>query len=75
MLDVLPTGLEVRFTEAWLFKCPEAEQRRYRGRVGRVEGYRLGARHPIIFFPKAGRFKEVKLFEVDPSRLELLPSV
>lgn len=74
LIQLLPTGQKVRFSDEWLAKCPEADQRKYRGRIGEVFGYRAGAREPIILFPKAGRFKEVKLFEVDLCRLELLPT-
>lgn len=72
-LGRLDVGQEVRFSDDWLARLPEAERRRYQGRVGHVCGYRLGAQSPIVLFPRAGRLKEVKLFEVNPRQLDLLP--
>lgn len=72
MLERLEKGQKVRFTEEWLSRCTAEEQRRMRGRIGQVDGYRAGANEPIVFFPKFGRFKELRLFEVNPRHLERL---
>lgn len=61
----------VRFTEAYLSSGSEAERRRFAGRVGQVTGFRLGASEPTVLFPKVGRLKEQKLYEVDSRRLEM----
>ncbi|MEX3984183.1 hypothetical protein AB4Y45_35090 [Paraburkholderia sp. EG287A] len=63
----------VRFTDAYLLKCHEAEARRLRGRVGMVTNYRGGAVDPIVEFPRAGRFPALKLFEVRAANLEVVP--
>jgi hypothetical protein len=33
----------------------------------------MGASEPIVFFPKSGRFKEQRLFEVAVRKLEVVP--
>ncbi len=71
----LPPGTKVRFTPEWLARLSADQAKRYAGRVGEIAGYR--AQHegrvpePIVVLPKHGRFKELKLFEVPWSRLEL----
>lgn len=71
MTEELATGTRVRFTEDYLARSSEAFARRYRGRVGQVTGYRLGAIYPIVLFPKDGRRPEQKLFEVSTRALEI----
>jgi hypothetical protein len=63
----------VRFTDAYLLRCDEAQARRMRGRIGKVTGYRGGAVDPIVEFPRAGRFPALKLFEVQAASLEVVP--
>lgn len=65
---------EVRFTDAYLSRCDEAEARRLRGRVGKVTNYRGGAVDPVVEFPRAGRFPAFKLFEVRAANLEAVPT-
>ena len=65
----LAKGTQVRVSDEWLAKLGPQEARRYEGRLGIVEGYRLGADNPIVLFPKDGRRKELKLFEFDSRRL------
>lgn len=61
----LPVGTRVALRPTYLERgLPQAEQRRLAGRVGTVSGYRLGARHPTVTFPAAGRRKEYRMFEV-----------
>lgn len=69
MPQKLAKGTRVRFSDEWLTKCLPAEAKRYQGRIGTVEGYRLGADAPIVLFPKEGRRKEQRLFEVGVHRL------
>lgn len=72
----LPVGTEVRFTEKWLTAIGEKETKRYKDRNGVVSGYRMQAEGrvplPIVTFPKMGRYKEERLFEVPWKRLELV---
>lgn len=69
---LLPVGQKVRFSDSFLERCAEPERRRFTGRVGEVHGYRAGASEPIVFFPRDGRRKEQKLFEVCGGSLELM---
>ena len=69
-LRVFVTGQKVTFTPEYLALQAEIEKR-FKGRVGTVVGYRMGAHEPIVEFPKDGRRKEVKLFEVQNNRLRL----
>lgn len=62
-------GQKVKFTDAALRQMTGDEHVRFNGREGEIAGYRLGARDPIVVFPKRGRFKEIKLFEVPRSKL------
>lgn len=64
---------KVKFTDEWLARSQPEEAKRFRDRVGIVTGYRMGASEPIVFFPKAGRFKEQRLFEVAVRKLEVVP--
>lgn len=68
---VFEVGQRVRFKEEWLMRRPDMEKR-FSGRIGSVIGYRLGASEPIVEFPKDGRRKEQRLFEV---RIDALQSV
>jgi ribosomal protein L21E len=68
---VFKVGDAVRFTAPYLSARPD-DEKRFSGRVGKVTGYRMGAEHPIVDFPKDGRRKEQKLFEVNSSDLELV---
>jgi ribosomal protein L21E len=70
----LERGTQVRFTADALARKGPDETRRYAGRTGEVTGYRMGADAPIVTFPQAGRRKEVRLFEVNPRDLEVLPA-
>jgi hypothetical protein len=63
----------VKFTDEWLARSQPEEAKRFRNRVGIVTGYRMGASEPIVFFPKSGRFKEQRLFEVAVRKLEVVP--
>jgi hypothetical protein len=69
----LEKGTVVRFTAEWLAKLTPAEAKRFTNREGVISGYRMGASEPIVTFPRSGRFKEVKLFEVLVRNLEVLP--
>ncbi len=69
--QLLEVGTKVKFKEAFLARHSESE-RRFQGRVGEVTGYRAGANEPIVVFPKDGRRKEVKLFEVCLNRIEIV---
>ena len=62
----------VRFTAAALERMGEVQRRRLTDRVGVVIGYRMGAQDPIVEFPRAGRRKELRLFEVDTRQLEVI---
>lgn len=64
-------GTKVRFKEAFLEKDAD-DKKRYQGRIGEVAGYRMGANDPIVLFPRNGRRKEQKVFEVFSSRLEIV---
>lgn len=72
----LPVGTKVRFRPEWLARLTEAEAKRYAGRIGEIIGYRAQLEgwvpEPIVVLPRHGRFKELKLFEVPWSRLELV---
>lgn len=70
----LEPGTEVRYTERRLSRMDERDQRRFRGQVGVVTGYRVQTKElpdPIVVFPKFGRFKEEKIFELPMRDLEL----
>lgn len=69
----LAINTRVRFTEKWLAKSTPEEVKRYRNRVGIITGYRMGATEPIVTFPKVGRYKEQRFFEVPLQRLEVVP--
>jgi hypothetical protein len=74
LTEKLPIGTRVRFTEEWLTRMGPGHLKRYSGRIGVISGYRgqvSDVPEPIVHFPKHGRFKEEKLFEVRWSRLEL----
>ena len=45
-------------------------EKRFSGRIGCVIGYRLAASEPIVEFPKDGRRKEQRLFEVQIDALQ-----
>lgn len=68
----VPKGTRVCFTAAALQRMGETQRKRLEGRVGCVAGYRMGARDPIVDFPRAGRRKELRLFEVDSRQLEIV---
>jgi hypothetical protein len=60
----------VQYTAEALRRMPPEEQRRFTGRIGQVAGYRGGANDPIVDFPRFGRFKEVRFYELDSRLLE-----
>lgn len=66
---VLNVGQKVRFKDEWLASRPDMEKR-FSGRIGNVVGYRLGASEPIVEFPRDGRRKEQRLFEVQLAALQ-----
>ena len=68
----LAVGTKVRFVDSFLARLTEKEAARLRGRVGTVTGYRMGANEPIVLFEKVGRRPELKLFEVDLRRIEVV---
>lgn len=68
----LAVGTKVRFLESFLGRLSEKDAARLRGRVGTVTGYRMGSDEPIVLFAKAGRRTELKLFEVDLRRIEVV---
>ena len=68
---VFQVGQKVRFKEEWLMRRPDTEKR-FAGRTGNVIGYRLGASEPIVEFPKDGRRKEQRLFEVPIDALQVV---
>jgi hypothetical protein len=57
----------------WLALQSEQDEKRYRDRTGTVTGYLMGATNPVVTFPKRGRLKEQKHFEVNPQDLEIVP--
>ncbi|VTU41871.1 MULTISPECIES: hypothetical protein [unclassified Variovorax] len=67
-------GTKVRFTAEALVRKGPSESKRYSGRTGEVTGYRMGAVAPIVSFPKDGRRKEMRLFEVSVKDLEVVPA-
>lgn len=70
----LEPGTQVRYTEYRLSRMDERNQKRFRGQIGVVTGYRgqIGELpDPIVVFPKFGRFKEEKIFELPCRDLEL----
>lgn len=73
--DKLPIGTKVVFGKDWLEKMGGDTLRRYKGREGVIAGYRgqtgPDVPEPIVDFPKHGRLKSERLFEVQWSRLEL----
>lgn len=72
--EALPVGTKVKFGDEWLSRMDAGTQKRYSGRVGFIHGYRmqnLAVPWPIVDFPKHGRLKSERLFEVMWSRLEL----
>ena len=68
---VFQVGQKVRFKEERLMRRPDKEKR-FSGRTGNVIGYRLGASEPIVEFPKDGRRKEQRLFEVPIDALQVV---
>jgi|JI10StandDraft_1071094.scaffolds.fasta_scaffold100310_2 hypothetical protein len=68
----LAVGTKVRFVDSFLARLTEKEEARLRGRVGTVTGYRMGANERIVLFEKVGRRPELKLFEVDLRRIEVV---
>ena len=68
----LAVGTKVRFVDSFLARLTEKEEARLRGRVGTVTGYRMGANEPIVLFEKVVRRPELKLFEVDLRRIEVV---
>lgn len=66
---VFKVGQKVRFTDEFLVCHPDREKL-FSGRTGVVTGYRLGSTEPIVEFPRDGRRKEQKLFEVSASALQ-----
>lgn len=70
----LAIGTKVRVRADWLARSMLAEQRRYAGRIGVVAGYRAGASQPFVDFPKSGRYRELRLYEVDMKHwMEVVP--
>lgn len=64
-------GQHVKYTDTYLTQvCGDKERNRMTGRIGKVTGYRGGAHEPIVLFPKVGRFKELKLYEVSLNAIE-----
>jgi hypothetical protein len=61
----------VQYTSDALARMPAEEQRRFKGRTGQVAGYRMAANEPYVDFPRFGRFKEVRFYELDSRLLEL----
>ncbi|CUJ49309.1 Uncharacterised protein [Achromobacter sp. 2789STDY5608633] len=47
---------------------------KYEGVTGTVAGYRMGAQDPFVDFPKHGRFKASRLYEVSTEYLERIAS-
>lgn len=70
---VFSVGQKVCFTEEFLMTHPETKKR-FEGRTGNVIGYRMGATEPIVEFPRDGRRKEQRLFEVSISKLQPVES-
>ena len=68
----LAVGTKVRVVDSFLARLTEKEAARLRGRVGTVTGYRMGANEPIVLFEKVVRRPELKLFEVDLRRIEVV---
>ena len=68
----LKVGTSVKFTQSWLAGMTAIEAIRCAGRVGKITGYRQGTSDPIVVFPKHGRYKELKYFEVDVRNLEVV---
>lgn len=66
---IFSLGQHVRFKDKYLKDRPDIAKC-FAGRIGTVSGYRLGAAEPIVDFPKHGRFKAKKLFEVSNNALE-----
>lgn len=71
-VPALPVGTKVQLLPSFLSRCSEAEQKRMRGRIGEVTGYRMGAEAPIVDFPASGRRKALRWFEVNPASLQAL---
>lgn len=70
----LEPGTEVRYTEFRLSRMGDRDQKRFRGQIGVVTGYRGQIKDlpdPIVVFPKFGRFKEEKIFELPFKDLEI----
>lgn len=68
----IAVGTRVRYSKAWLNSQSAQDVKRYQDRTGTVSGYRMGAAYPIVTFPKNGRLKEQKHYEVNPQDLEIL---
>jgi hypothetical protein len=62
----LVPGTRVRLTDDYLQSFSPVLRRAHADRIGSVMGYRMGAIHPTLVFPKEGRRIERKLFEVEP---------
>lgn len=71
---VFEVGQKVCFSERFLSGNPEAKKR-FSGRIGAVAGYRAGSSEPIVDFPKDGRRKARRLFEVSHTDLQIVERV
>ncbi|MBI6883025.1 hypothetical protein [Pseudomonas putida] len=70
----LEPGTKVRYTELRVSRMDERGKKRFNGQVGVITGYRAQSSElpePIVTFPKFGRFKEEKIFEVPWKDIEL----
>lgn len=70
----LEHGTKVRYTEERVSRMDDRDQKRFKGQIGVVTGYRGQIQDPpfpIVVFPKFGRFKEEKIFELPWRDLEL----
>lgn len=71
---ILDPGTKVRYSQSKISRMDDRDQRRFRDQVGVITGYR-GQRNPepfpTVVFPKFGRFKEEKIFEIPWKDLEL----
>ena len=66
---VFAVGDAVRLKREFL-DTSSVYKRPLEGRIGKVTGYRLDAADPIVEFPKDGRRKAVKFFELPSDRIE-----
>lgn len=62
-------GDKVRYKASYLESRPDL-LKRFSGRIGTIDGYRLGALHPIVDWAQDGRRKPVRQFEVPSRHLE-----